>query len=86
MPSNVGNIDSRESASNHYEAGNLDAIASLTERELFGWWWAVVVEKIRPERPGERAALIRHAKALGADLGGWQSIGGIAARMVRNHG
>lgn len=43
-------------------------ISALTDRELRGWWWCVVLEKIRDERPGERALLLDRARVLGVDL------------------
>lgn len=85
MPDYSGNLSLAESASNSHIAGNIDAIASLSERELRGWWWAVVVEKIRSEHRGERAALIDRARVLRIELptgGRWQSLGEIAERMA----
>jgi|TARA_B100000519_G_C14252784_1_gene443373 hypothetical protein len=45
-----------------------DEIPKLSPRELLGWWDAVCVARIQPERDGERAALIARAKALGVEL------------------
>jgi len=37
-------------------------------RELRGWWLAVFVWRVRPERPGERAEIMARAKALGLEI------------------
>ena len=46
-------------------------------RELRGWWWRLndpVLRQAIPERPGERAAAMDRAKALGVQLA--ESAGG----------
>jgi len=36
--------------------------------ELRGWYLAVCVWRVRPERPGERAEIMDRAKALGLKI------------------
>lgn len=48
----------------------LDRIPTLSDRELRGWWWCVVVERIRDQLPGERAALLARARELGLEIKG----------------
>lgn len=67
----------------------LQKIEMLDERELRGWWAAIMVDRVREKKPGEMAALMKRAKALGVDLqkDNWRSVGEIAAFMVgKMHG
>jgi len=47
---------------------DLTRIATLSDPELRGWWWAVMILRARGEEPGEREMLHSRARALGVDL------------------
>lgn len=46
----------------------LDQIGGLSGQELMGWYKAVILERLRPQMPGELEALRSRALDLGLDL------------------